>query len=443
MRFELFVALRYLFARRKQAFIYIISTMSVLGVAIGVASLVVVLGVYNGFTTDIRDRILGANAHIIITGPLAALAPASVTQGSPLESSGNSGTSGMLSTSEKADAQHIGLDATLKRIESTPGVVGAMPFLYAEGMLSSARGVKGVVLRGIDPENASEVLSILNDLQSGSVKDLEPSVPGAPPGVLVGKELADRLGLETGSRVNLLSPAGQKTAAGFQPRIRPFKVAGIFQTGMFEYDSSLGFVSLPAARDLLGLPDDRISGVEVTVENVYKADVVAETLKKELGPLASVRTWMDMNANLFAALKLEKIGMFILLAMVVLVGSFSIVTTLVMLVMEKTRDIAILMSMGATKSMVRRVFMLQGTIIGVVGTLLGYVLGVGVSLLLQRYQFIKLPPGVYALDHLPVLLDWIDIVIVGLSAMTLCFLATIYPARQAASLEPAEALRYE
>lgn len=219
MRFELFVALRYLFARRKQAFIYIISTMSVLGVAIGVASLVVVLGVYNGFTTDIRDRILGANAHIIITGPLAALAPASVTQGSPLESSGNSGTSGMLSTSEKADAQHIGLDATLKRIESTPGVVGAMPFLYAEGMLSSARGVKGVVLRGIDPENASEVLSILNDLQSGSVKDLEPSVPGAPPGVLVGKELADRLGLETGSRVNLLSPAGQKTAAGFQPQI--------------------------------------------------------------------------------------------------------------------------------------------------------------------------------------------------------------------------------
>ncbi|MEG2140190.1 MAG: lipoprotein-releasing ABC transporter permease subunit [Bilophila sp.] len=424
MRFELFVALRYLFARRKEAFIYIISTMSVLGVAIGVASLVVVLGVYNGFTTDIRDRILGANAHIIITGPLAALAPASVTQGA-------------------TDTRGIGLEATLSRITSTPGVIGAMPFLYAEGMLSSARGVKGVVLRGIDPKTAPQVLSMLNGLTSGSVNDLEPGVPGAPPGVLVGKELAQRLGIETGSRVNLLSPAGQKTAAGFQPRIRPYKVAGIFQTGMFEYDSSLGFVSLQAGRDLLGLPEDRISGVEVTVENVYKADVVAETLKKELGPLASVRTWMDMNANLFAALKLEKIGMFILLAMVVLVGSFSIVTTLVMLVMEKTRDIAILMSMGATRSMVRRVFMLQGTIIGVVGTLLGYVLGVGVALLLQRYQFIKLPPGVYALDHLPVLLDWVDILIVGVSAMTLCFLATIYPARQAASLEPAEALRYE
>ena len=246
-----------------------------------------------------------------------------------------------------------------------------------------------------------------------------------------------------GSSVNLLSPSGQKTTAGFQPRIRPYRVAGIFQTGMFEYDSSLGFISLAAARDLLGLPSDQISGIEVTVKDVYKADTVAAALQKELGPLASVRTWMDMNANLFAALKLEKIGMFILLAMVVLIGSFSIVTTLVMLVMEKTHDIAILMSMGATKGMIRRIFMLQGTIIGVVGTLLGYVLGIGLALLLQRYQFIKLPPGVYTLDHLPILLNWVDIVVVGVSAMTLCFLATIYPARQASSLEPAEALRFE
>lgn len=413
MRFEFFVALRYLFARRKEAFIYIISTMSVLGVAIGVAALVIVLGVYNGFTTDIRDKILGANAHIIITGHLSGA-------GLPM---------------------HSDLDAVLKRIDATPGVVGSTPFLYAEGMLSSPRGVKGVVFRGIDPHTAPQVLSILGNLTSGNVVDL--SADGALPGVLIGNELAQRLSLKVGDRVNLLSPAGQKTAAGFQPRIRPYKVAGIFQTGMFEYDSSLGFVSLPAARDLLGLPEGRISGVEVTVENVYKADDVAEALRTELGPQASVRTWMDMNANLFAALKLEKIGMFIVLAMVVLVGSFSIVTTLVMLVMEKTRDIAILMSMGATRGMIRRIFMLQGTIIGIVGTLLGYILGISIALLLQRYQFIKLPPGVYTLDHLPVLLNWLDIVIVGAAAMTLCFLATLYPARQASRLEPAEALRYE
>lgn len=425
MRFELFVALRYLFARRKQAFIYVISAMSVLGVAIGVAALVVVLGVYNGFTTDIRDKILGANAHIIVSGPLGALtAPPSGPGSSPED--GASGITGVL-----------------RRIDATPGVVGSTPFLYAEGMLSSPSGVKGVVLRGIDPHTAPSVLSMLDALTSGSVDKLTPSTEGAPPGVLVGKELAQRLGLAVGSRVNLLSPSGQKTTAGFQPRIRPFRVAGVFRTGMFEYDSSLGFISLAAARDLLGLPADQISGIEVTVKDVYKADTVAAALQKELGPLASVRTWMDMNANLFAALKLEKIGMFILLAMVVLIGSFSIVTTLVMLVMEKTHDIAILMSMGATKGMIRRIFMLQGTIIGVVGTLLGYVLGIGLALLLQRYQFIKLPPGVYTLDHLPILLEWGDIAIIGLSAMLLCFLATIYPARQASSLEPAEALRFE
>lgn len=433
MRFELFVALRYLFARRKQAFIYVISTMSVLGVALGVAALVVVLGVYNGFTSDIRDKILGANAHIIISGPLNALTARPNADMTVTTDAGQPSPQERLS----------GIDVTLRRIDSTPGIVGSTPFLYAEGMISSPRGVKGVVLRGIDPETAPRVLSILDSLVSGNVAALAPSVQGGPPGVLVGKELADHLGLRVGSRVNLLSPAGQKTAAGFQPRIRPYKVAGIFQTGMFEYDSSLGFVSLEAARDLLGMPADAVSGIEVTVNDVYKADEAAQALRTELGPLVSVRTWMDMNANLFAALKLEKIGMFIILAMVVLIGSFSIVTTLVMLVMEKTRDIAILMSMGATRGMIRRIFMLQGTIIGIVGTLLGYVLGIGLALLLQRYQFIKLPPGVYTLDHLPILLDWADIAIIGIAAMALCFLATIYPARQAARLEPAEALRYE
>ena len=419
MKFELFVALRYLFARRKQAFIYVISVMSVLGVAIGVAALVVVFGVYNGFTTDIRDRILGANAHIIISGNLALSRPA-----------------GALTEGQPADP----LAATLAAIDRVPGVTGATPFVYAEGMLSSGRGVKGVVLRGIDPKTGPTAISMLRDLADGSVEDLDRE--GAP-GVIVGRELASRLGLGVGSRVNLLSPAGQKTSSGFQPRIRPFVVAGIFHTGMYEYDSSLAFVTLGAGRDLLGLGDSYVSGIEVTVDNVYEADTAATRIAGLLTAGASVRSWMEMNANLFAALKLEKIGMFIVLAMVVLVGSFSIVTSLVMLVMEKTRDIAILMSMGATKGMIRRIFMLQGTIIGVVGTLLGYVLGLGVAFLLQRYQFIKLPPGVYAIDHLPVLIEWGDVLVVGLSAMLLCFLATIYPARQAASLQPAEALRYE
>ena len=263
------------------------------------------------------------------------------------------------------------------------------------------------------------------------------------PGIVIGEELAKRLGIGLGSRVNLLSPSGEKGATGYSPRIRPFEVVGIFKTGMFEYDATLAFVDLKAARDILGLPDGFLTGIEIMVDDVYKADAIAQSVQDTLGSPFYVRHWMEMNANLFAALKLEKIGMFILLTMVVLIGSFSIVTSLVMLVMEKTRDIAILMSMGATRSMIRRIFMLQGTIIGFVGTLLGYGMGLSLGWALKRYRFIKLPENVYTLDHLPIIITWQDVLIIGASAMLLCFLATLYPARQAARLEPAEALRYE
>lgn len=408
MSFELFVALRYLFSRRKQTFIYIISLMSILGVALGVGALVVVLGVYNGLTTDMRDKILGANAHAIVMSYLP----------SAFEND----------------------DGLLDRIRSVKGVTGATPFIYTEVMLSAGNGVKGVVLRGIDPESGPHVLSMLRQMRTGSAAALQKE---GTPGLIIGEELAKRLGLVEGSRVNLLSPSGQKTASGYAPRIRPFEVVGIFKTGMFEYDSSLAFVSLAAARDVLGLPDKYLSGVELTVDDLFKADQTSARVATELGSPFYVRSWMEMNANLFAALKLEKIGMFILLTMVVLIGSFSIVTTLVMLVMEKTRDIAIMMSMGATRGMIRRVFMLQGSIIGVIGTLLGYALGLSLGWLLKRYQFIKLPENVYTLDHLPISITASDVIIVGVSAMLLCFLATLYPARQAARLEPAEALRYE
>ena len=408
MSFELFVALRYLFSRRKQTFIYIISIMSILGVAIGVGALVVVLGVYNGLTTDMRDKILGANAHAIVMSYI----PSAFENRSDI----------------------------LDRVRSVKGVTGATPFIYTEVMLSAGGGVKGVVLRGIDPQSAPSVLSMLRQMRSGSAADLERE---GTPGLIIGEELAKRLGLGMGSRVNLLSPSGQKTTSGYAPRVRPFEVVGIFKTGMFEYDSSLGFVTLGASRDVLGLPENYLSGVELTVDDVYKADKISTLVSTELGSPFYVRSWMEMNANLFAALKLEKIGMFILLAMVVLIGSFSIVTTLVMLVMEKTRDIAIIMSMGATSGMIRRIFMFQGTIIGVIGTLLGYALGLSLGWLLTRYQFIKLPENVYTLDHLPIIISLSDVLIIGASAMLLCFLATLYPARQASRLQPAEALRYE
>lgn len=409
MSFEFFVARRYLFSHRKQTFIYVISLMSIIGVALGVAALVVVLGVYNGLTTDMRDKILGANAHGIV-----------------------------LSYIPDAFGKNPGLRDEILR---TPGVTGATPFIYTEVMLSSGDGVKGLMLRGVDPRTAPGVLSMLKAIKKGSINGLETG--DGTPGIIIGEELAKHIGLGMGSRVNLLSPSGEKTTAGFQPRIRPFEVAGIFKTGMYEYDSSLAFVTLDAARELLGLDPGFLSGIEITVDDVYRADEITKELTDNIGNPFYARSWMDMNANLFAALKLEKIGMFILLIMVVLIGSFSIVATLVMLVMEKTRDIAVMMSMGATRKMIRRIFMYQGTIIGFVGTMLGYALGLTVGYLLKRYQFIKLPENVYTLDHLPIIITVPDVLIIGGAAMLLCFLSTLYPARQASRLKPADALRYE
>ena len=409
MRFELFIALRYLFAKRRQAFISVISLISVMGVGLGVAALIIVLGVMTGFSENLRDKILGTNAHIIV---------GSLDKGF-------------------ADYNQL-VDKALK----VKGVKSATPFIYTEVIFSSQGSAKGAVLRGIDPLSAGSVLSIGKDLTQGSLKDLAQT--GGFPGVIVGKELAKGLGLTIGSKVNILSPAGKKTSAGFSPKIMTFRVCGIFATEVFEYDSSLAYISISAAQKLLGMEKDLVTGLELKVHDVYAVqDLSKEVLAKMGGFPFYVRNWIEMNKNLFSALKLEKTAMGIILIMIVLVGSFSIVTTLIMMVMEKTKDIAVLMSLGATRKNIRNIFILQGTIIGFVGTSLGYILGIGISLLLKKYQFIKLPADVYYLDHIPIQLEWPDLTVIGLAAMLLCFLATIYPARKAANMEPAEALRYE
>lgn len=409
MRFETFVALRYLFALRRQAFISIISLFAVFGVAIGVGALIVVIGVMNGFSTDLRDKILGVNAHILVTSLRGGI----------------------------KDYKNLADEAI-----QVPGVTGVTPFVYSEVMLSTRSGVKGVVLRGIDPATSDSVLSLSKDMISGGLANLDANAD--KPGIIIGSELANRLGLAQGSEVNLLSPSGRAGSAGFTPKIRPFLVAGIFKTGMFEYDSSLGYVTIPAARQLLGFKEDVVSGLEISVNDVYNVEHISALLRERVGSFTVyVRHWQEMNANLFAALELEKTAMFIILAMIVLVGSFSIVTTLVMLVIQKTKDIAVLMSIGADVSSIRRIFMLQGTFIGLAGTVLGFLIGVPVSLLLKKYQFIKLPSNVYPVDYLPVRLEAIDLLSIGGAAFLLCFLATIYPARRAAALNPSDALRYE
>ncbi len=458
MRFELFIALRYLLGRQKQAFISVISLISTTGVAIGVAALIIVTGVINGFTTDLRDKIIGVNAHAMVLSMTNIMPqPFSVeqearnarTRSMAEAMAGQDGDPALKEEGMRILARTPSprdeetLEELVDLVSAIPGVTGVMPFIYSELMISGPRGIKGLILRGVDPRTAPEVLhGITSRIIAGNFSAIAPE--SGLPGIVIGKELAARIGATVGTRVNLLAPTAQKGAAGFTPRVKSAKVAAIFSTGMYEYDSSLGIVSLETARDLLGRPEgDWVTGLELTVADVYQADAIAERVSEELGPPYYVRNWMEMNASLFAALKLEKIGMAIMVTLIILVASFSIVTALVMLVMEKTRDIAILMSMGATKQAIRRIFMFQGLIIGVVGTTAGFALGLGICWLLKRYQFIKLPPGVYSLDYLPILLQWGDLALVAAGSVILCFLATLYPAGRASSLQPVEALRYE
>lgn len=416
MSFELFIALRYLFSKRQQAFISVISVMSVLGVAIGVGALVVVMGVYNGFTEDIRNKILGANSHLFIQ----SLIPET------------------LDVNENGSGGYSDIAENLKR---NPQIKAAAPFLYTEVLFSSPQGATGLIIRGIEPHNADEALTVLQHLKEGSLDGLIRSK--GVQGIVVGEELAARFGLRVGSRINLMSPSGERTTAGFVPKIVSYRVAGIFKSGLNDYDNRLAFISLQSARELIGVPRGRVSGIEVFLHNPMQAKEIAQTLQEQLPDYLYIRNWIDINAGLFAALQLERIGMFIVLALIVLVGSFSIITSLVMLVMEKTKDIAILMSMGASSSSIGKIFMLQGTLIGFIGTLIGYAGGLLLAFLLQKYQFIELPAGVYASDHLPVLITFSDTALIGLASMFMCFLATVYPARQAAKLVPADALRYE
>ncbi len=409
MPFELYIALRYLLTRRKNSFISAISLISVIGVALGVSALIVVLGVMTGFSNNLRDKILGVNAHMVVNlaqGPFS---------------------------------QHKQYSQELKKI---PQIKGVMPFIYTEVMLSTRNGVKGAALRGIEPETAAKVLTLKEDMVDGTLEEM--AEKDGPPGIIIGNALASTLGVSKGDTLNMLTPSGRKSSMGFVPEIKVFQVAGIFDTGMYEYDSSLAYVSLSSAQQILGFERDLITGLEIRLEDAFAAGEVKEKVQRKLGNYPFViRTWMEMNQSLFSALKLEKTAMGVILVMIVLVGSFSIITTLIMLVMEKRQDIAVLMSMGALPKNISRIFIWQGLMIGFLGTFCGYLFGIGLSLLLRKYEFIRLPEDIYYMDHLPIDLNVLDLSLIGLVAMALCFLATIYPARQAAGLNPANILRYE
>jgi len=328
------------------------------------------------------------------------------------------------------------------RVKKVPGVVSASPFIYTQVMLSAPGNVAGGVIRGLEPEllrrGGPSDLKVLQ----GSFADLADYASGEPPRAAIGNELARNLNLAVGDYLNVVSPLGTLTPMGRLPRMKPFRVSAIFHSGMYEFDSSLVFSSIPALQDFLNL-GHRVTGLEVEIKDIYAADKVGEAIQQKLGPGFIIRNWMQMNRNLFAALKLEKITMFVILTLIVLVAAFGIASTLFMMVMKKTKEIAILKSMGATRQSIMQIFILNGLVIGGLGTSMGLGLGLGLCGLLKRYEFIKLPKDIYPLSTLPVQIQTLDVLAIVAAAMAISFLATLYPSWQAARLDPVEAIRYE
>ncbi|MGD8254755.1 MAG: lipoprotein-releasing ABC transporter permease subunit [Syntrophobacterales bacterium] len=414
MSYELFIGLRYLKAKRKQTFVSLITLISIAGVMVGVTALIVVIAVMNGFKEDLRDKILGVTSHVVI-----------------------SRFDGNISKYQKVRA----------KVEEVAGVNAATPFIYTQVMISSRKAISGAVLRGIEPKTASKVINLPKNLRSGSLDELEaekkPEGMRSTPGIILGNELARNIGVSRGEPVTVISPLGRLTPLGRVPRSQTFRVAGIFDSGMYEYDSSIAYVSLWTAQRFLGI-GERVTGIEVRVDEIYEADRVARAIGKALDgyPYWS-RDWMRMNKNLFSALKLEKIVMFIILTLIILVAAFNIVGTLIMVVIEKTRDIAILKSMGATRRSIMKIFMIEGAVIGLVGTLLGLLGGYTLCKLLATYKFIELPSDVYYISTLPVQMNPLDVAIIALAAIVITLAASVYPAWQASRFDPAEAIRYE
>jgi lipoprotein-releasing system permease protein len=425
MSYELFISLRYLRARRKQVFVSVITMFSIAGIFLGVAALIIVLAVMNGFETDLRTKILGINAHVVL-----------MQYGGVLRD----------------------YDKVLQQVAREKEVVAVTPFIYSQAMLKKGESASGVILRGMDTETASRVIN-LGKMHEGKIAYLEgknrQNLQLTPenvkmPGVVLGKELAKNLGIFLFDTVFIMSPQGISSPMGMMPRLKKFIVVGVFDSGFYEYDSTMAFLALGDAQEFLNM-GDLVTGLEVKVNDIYQAGGIARQLEKKLGYPYWARHWMEMNKNLFAALRMEKRVMFIILSLIVLVAMFNIITTLIMVVMEKNRDIAILKAMGATSRSIMKVFIYQGLIIGVIGTFLGAIAGLVVAFNLEKlslfveriFGFKILPADVYYLSALPSLVNYWDVTIIILGTLFISLLATIYPSWRASRLDPAETLRYD
>ena len=415
MNYELFIGLRYLQARRRERFISLITVISVLGVMIGVMTLNVVMAVMSGFEETLRDRLLGINAHIAI-----------IRSGEPLR-----------------DYENL-----LQQVSKENGVVAATPTIYGQVMLTAGSRVSGVVVRGVDPDRVNRVVNLQNYFREGSLNGLKTQHPIQVedrtvllPGIVLGERLANQLGVFMGSAVQAVSPLGSPTAIGVIPKVRRFFVSGILKTGMSEIDSTLVFMGLAEAQKFFEL-GDAVTSIELRIANVDQSRQLAERIQRSLGFPYFAEDWTRLWPNLFSALELEKTVYFLVLLLMVLIGAFNIVSTLVMVVMEKKKDIAILRSMGATQQSIRKIFLLKGCIIGVVGTVLGVLLGLAVCFLIAQYQF-ALPKDVFLISTVPVRIYTSNFLLVAVASLLVCLVASLYPARQAAKLDPVEIIRYE
>lgn len=406
-QWQLLVSLRYLTSKHKEKFISAISLISILGVAVGVAALIIVIAVMSGFDEDLKSKIIGTYAHLEIVSDYGVNPSKAFTD----------------------------------KVLNTGNVVAAAYFLNTQALIRHNESVTGVIVKGIEPKNEVRINKLGDYMKRGSL-DLSDS------GIVIGSELADKLDVKVGDFISLIAPSSvdlKKTAfpGTFKVEGRNYRVSGIFTSGMYDYDMNLAYVSIPEAQGLAGVAGDVVSGMSVKVDNSDDVDDTRRALQAMLGLPYDVRTWVDMNRNLLAALKLEKTVMFIILTLIVMVACFNIASALIMTVLEKTKDIGILKAIGATNFNVMAIFALQGAFIGVLGTALGTGLGTGMCHLLKRYKFINLPKEIYYIDKLPVKLEQGDVQLIVLSSVLISLIATLYPAYKASKLQPVEALRYE
>ena len=403
--FELHVAFRYLLAKRKQAFISVISAISTLGVTVGVMALVIALALMTGLQQELRDRIVGSNPHIYVWN------------------------------SKGIQDYH----AEAAKLRQVPHVLGAAPAILGQGLITASGETQPLQVKGIDPALEQEVTNLKGAITAGSL-DAMTGAEGELDGILLGKDLAAKLAVNPGDDVSLTLGV-TLTPAGLLPRTRRMKVAGIFTLGLFEFDSAYGYLTLDAAKRVLA--KDQVDYIQLRVDDIYAAPRIAESIPETLGAQYMTTDWADMNKSLFSALGLEKMAISLTIGLIVMVAALNIVASLILLVMEKHRDIAILKTMGASARSVTRIFMMQGLIIGVIGTAVGATAGYVLTQVLTRYKLIRVPADVYQMSYVPFRVLPLDIIVVVVGAVLICFVATLYPSRQAAKLDPVQALRYE